>query len=78
MKDGLDVTKHIGHTRHFYICNKFKSGILFTKGHTKRSMYIPSQLTLNFIGCTQINAKEEYFHKGHTKWSRCLFALYKQ
>ena len=36
---------------------------------TPNGACIQAHLTFNFNGCTQINAKVEYFHKGHTKWS---------
>ena len=36
---------------------------------------IQAQLILHFIGSSQINTVE-YFHKGHKKWSMCLFALH--
>ena len=36
---------------------------------TPNGACIQAQLTLLFIGCTQINAKVEYFHEGHTNWS---------
>ena len=36
---------------------------------TPNGACIQAHLILNFIGCTQINTKVEYYHEGHTKWN---------